>query len=175
MAKTPIPYNTIGSTLGTITQRGAQFVQNTARLAKTDPCAAGGRCLGAGTAAALGGLAGVAVGATLESLGMASMVLGGCALFLTNDPKLGGKLFAGGATAFVAGKTAQVAGLAAMVAGGASAAVGTGMVAYSATRKQSRPALPPATTEVGHLPSSQPTSDTKQPFKSRLRVTVIDV
>ena len=173
MANAPIPYNTIGVTLGTITQRGAQFVQNTARLARTSPCAAGGRCLGAGTAAALGGLAGVAVGATLESLGMASMVLGGCTLFLTSDPKLGSKLFMGGAAAFVAGKTAQVAGIAALVAGGASAAVGTGLLATGAVRHSHTPVA--AEPQVQYLPPVQEEIRRTKNLKSRLRISVIYV
>ena len=173
MANTPTTFNAIGNTLGALTQRGAQFVQNTAQLARTNPCAAGGRCLGVGTASALGGLAGVAVGATLESLGMASMVLGGCAVFLTKDPKLGCKLFMGGAAAFVAGKTAQVAGLAAMVAGGASAAVGTGLFATGAIRHSQMSV--PAEPLVEYLPKVREEISKPRNLKSRLRITVIDV
>lgn len=173
MANTPILYNAIGSTLGTFTQRGAQFVQSTAQLAKKSPCAAGGRCLGAGAAAALGGFAGVAIGATLESLGMASMVLGGCALFLTKDTNLGGKLLGGGAVAFMAGKTAQVAGIAAMVAGGASAAVGTGLLATGAIR-HSHTSIP-AEPQVQYLPPVREEIRKSQNLKSRLRISVIDV
>ena len=130
--------NATSETIRTLIHNGSQFLSDTTQLAKTDPIAAGGRCIGAGLATAAAGAATFAVGAMLDTLGTAAMVFGGAALVLTEEKKAGVKMFTYGAGAFALGKVLVAGGAVAVITGGATAVAGTGLVAYSARKKPSK-------------------------------------
>jgi hypothetical protein len=169
------PLAVAGNTVSALAQNGTRFIADTVQLARTDPTAAAGRCLGAGLATAAGGLATAAVGALSETLGTTAMVLGGCAMFLTRDTGLGGRLFLCGAGASLTGKALQVGGAVAMVAGGASAVVGTGLLAVGMSRRPALPSGPPAAQASGNPQGNIGPSSAKRPLRDRVRITVIDV